>query len=439
MKLPAPSIKLPKSSAGTYPSLEAVMAEARRPAREVAGPKRRRIWELSNNFHCSVIGTCLSTQELRHILLKIDLPGASKETDHLLHGRAVLLASQRDAGARLLQKALDRRHRSAIQQFDKARNAEDLHTLWNGAVQRAEIPGAYWAILTHPLTTEDLVREVFGEVHMLSHLVGAANRADIRRLRELEAENAELQETVTRQQKHLRDVVVQRNATVAALNEMLAKAIAAKQQPGAEAEPAGEAEQAAATRLIADLQRRLGLEVANRERADLRLQAVTCERDAERKQRQALERHAQELRGEVEAAERSLADLFAATTAGEEPPVQLSGATLLYVGGREHHIPQLRKLAERWNAALLHHDGGISDRSGLLEAQVARADLTLFPVDCVSHNAVAIVKRVSRSIGKSYIALRSSGLTSFAAALRTVVAQQPTGSSWTAAQAETTI
>lgn len=438
MKLQAPSMRLSTSRAGNYPSLEAVLADAKRPARDVAGPTRRRIWELNGNFHCSIIGTCLTTAELRHILVKIDLPGASKETDHQLHGRAVLLAGQRDSAAKLLQKALDRRHRSSIHQFSKARNAEELRTLWDGAVQRTEIPGAYWAVLTHPHTTEDLARHVFGEVHMLSHLVGAANRADIRRLRELEAENAELHETVARQQKHLRDVVVARNATVAILNDMLGKAIAARHQ-ATTAEPVGEAEQASADHLIADLQRRLASEATNRERTDRRLLAVTSERDSERKQRRALERREQELHREVEAAERSLADLFSTTGAGDEPLGQLSGATLLYVGGREHHIPQLRKLAERWNATLLHHDGGINDRSGLLEAQVARADLTLFPVNCVSHNAVAIVKRVSRSIGKSYIALRGSGLTSFAAALRAVVTQQPpTGSRWTAAPAETT-
>jgi hypothetical protein len=95
----------------------------------------------------------------------------------------------------------------------------------------------------------------------------------------------------------------------------------------------------------------------------------------------------------------------------------LTGTTLLYVGGRAHQVAQLRLLAEQRGATLLHHDGGIDDRSGLLAAQVARASLVFFPVDCVSHNAVAVVKRVSRQIGKPYVALRSSGLTSFAVAL----------------------
>src|SRR5262249_16285515 len=134
-------------------------------------PRRRRIWELSGSFHCSIIGTCLTTFELRQILLNMQLPGVHKETDPQLHGRAVLRAGEKDAVSKLLQKALDRRHRSTIDRFGKARNVDELRSQWDKAVQQAEIPGAYWAVLTHPQATAELVRHVFGEVHMLSHLV----------------------------------------------------------------------------------------------------------------------------------------------------------------------------------------------------------------------------------------------------------------------------
>ena len=122
-------------------------------------------------------------------------------------------------------------------------------------------------------------------------------------------------------------------------------------------------------------------------------------------------------------AELAISQLLPARDATDDATEDLAGTTLLYVGGRAHQIVQLHRLAEQWNATLLHHDGGIDDRSGLLEAQVARADRTLFPVDCVSHNAVAVIKRVARSTGKPYVPLRSSGLTSFAAALRSMAAQ----------------
>lgn len=387
-------------------------------------PKRRRIWQLSNTFHCSVVGTCLTTAELRQLLVKMQVPGAHKETDHQLHGRAVLLAGQKDTGAKLLQKTLDRRHQSAIKQFGRARDAAELRALWDSAVQRAEIPGAYWAVLTHPEATEDLAAFVFGEVHMLSHLVGAANRADIRRLRELEAENAALHEKVVRQQQQLRDTLVSRDAMIANLNDMLGKVLASHTNDNAMPRPGNAAEQETTSHVIANLQRQLTAEAASRQRIDKRLQSLTSERDTERRERQQLERKKQELRQEIEAAELALARLLPSPEP-DAAPENLAGMTLLYVGGRAHQIAQLGRLAERSQANFLHHDGGIDDRSGLLEAQVARADVTLFPVDCVSHNAVGVVKRVSRSVGKPYIPLRSSGLTSFAAALRAIATRPP--------------
>jgi hypothetical protein len=47
--------------------------------------------------------------------------------------------------------------------------------------------------------TDAMVKDVFGKVHMLSHLVGAANRADIRRLRQLEEDNVTLTAKLERQ------------------------------------------------------------------------------------------------------------------------------------------------------------------------------------------------------------------------------------------------
>jgi Uncharacterized protein conserved in bacteria (DUF2325) len=390
-----------------------VQATAAAPA-----PKRRRIWEISSNVHCSIIGTCLTTAELRQILVKMQLAGAHKDSDHELHGQSVLLAGRRDHASKLLQKALDRRHRSAIGQFAKARNVEDLRNLWTRAVQRAEIPGAYWAILTHPLTTEDLVRHVFGEVHMLSHLVGAANRADIRRLRELEIETAALKDKVARQQRQLRDAFVLRDATIATLTEALSKAIASHSVGSAANGGAGEAESETTAELVSELRKRLASRTASCEEMQRRLQRLKVELDVERKRRFGLEQRESELRDELEAAERSLARQFPDGQPSSDRSIDLSGVTILYVGGRTTNVVQLRMLSEEYGAMFLHHDGGVDDRSGLLASHVAQADLVYFPVDCVSHTAVVVTKRMAQKLGKPYVALRSSGLTSFVSALR---------------------
>ena len=45
-------------------------------------------------------------------------------------------------------------------------------------------------------------------------------------------------------------------------------------------------------------------------------------------------------------------------------------------------------------------------------------------MDCVSHGAVAVIKRVSRHATEPYVPLRSSGLSSFAAALEAMALQR---------------
>ena len=148
-------------------------------------------------------------------------------TDHELHGTAVTLAGRHDNAAKLLNKALDNRHRLAVNQFAKADTGDRVRELWREAVRRGDIPGAYWATLTHPATTPVLVREAFGDVHMLSHLVGAANRADIRRLCQLEADKAQLEAKLERQQVALREAVVTRDARIQELRQSLAQRISA--------------------------------------------------------------------------------------------------------------------------------------------------------------------------------------------------------------------
>jgi hypothetical protein len=170
---------------------------------EAASPqpaRRSKIWDLADTLHCSIIGTCLSNAELRHVLLRLGATGAEAADDHDLHVMGVMLAGRREAGAKLLQRALDRRHGMAIKQYARAKDEATLRRMWDESVQSGDIPGAYWALLSHPAATDAVVKKAFRDVHMLSHLVGAANRADIRRLRQLEEQNGALIEKLNRQQ-----------------------------------------------------------------------------------------------------------------------------------------------------------------------------------------------------------------------------------------------
>jgi hypothetical protein len=73
-------------------------------------------------------------------------------------------------------------------------------------------------------------------------------------------------------------------------------------------------------------------------------------------------------------------------------------------------IPQFRALIEHSDGAFIHHDGGIEHAVALLPGLVGRADVILFPVDCISHNAMNVAKRSCRQLNKTFIALRTSSL-----------------------------
>ena len=263
-----------------------------------AGPPRRtKIWEFNTKLHCSIIGTCLSTSELRSILKKLGA-AAPDSTDHDLHGAAVGLAGRHDKAAKLLHKALDERHRLAINQFAKAVTEEGVRSLWRDAVRRGDIPGAYWATLTHPAATRTVIRDAFGEVHMLSHLVGAANRADIRRLCELEGANAELQARLDRQQAAFHEAVVTRDACIADLRHGLAQQVAA--------EPAVPGDQGVMLQLVADLERRLAAETRRGAALAERLDGAKTAIAEERAARANADRENAALRRELEIIETSL-------------------------------------------------------------------------------------------------------------------------------------
>jgi hypothetical protein len=53
----------------------------------------------------------------------------------------------------------------------------------------------------------------------------------------------------------------------------------------------------------------------------------------------------------------------------------------------------------------------------LLPGLVSRADRVFFPVDCISHDAAATIKRLCRQASKSYQPLRTASLTCLLAEL----------------------
>ena len=85
---------------------------------------RRRLADLDGHLHCSIVGTCLGTGELRKLMARhLDVLDAS---DLDVHHDAVRMISDNGPVARSIHKALDHRHDGALRQAARLRGANAL-------------------------------------------------------------------------------------------------------------------------------------------------------------------------------------------------------------------------------------------------------------------------------------------------------------------------
>ena len=385
---------------------------------QLRSPHRRtRLSDLDSHLHCSVIGTCLSTNELRKLVPKFTDLDRQHATDLEIHHAAVELAIEGGAGANALQKALDARYSGAVRRFDVAKDPEALLALWKDALKSGDIPSAYWALMTHPEAVVSVRQAAFGELHMLSHLVGAANRADIRRLVALEEENAALKDKIERQHDKLHELSTERDASLRQLSAQVAQ-LSAKAERKPDVSEAGlEAEVQALREALVSRDERLAIHTSRRETAEQR--ALDEQRHA-----QSLSHRLDDtiatlnvVQAECNALEQALvvqgsggdskADDLANLSGG------LSGKRVVYVGGRPGSNAALRQLVESAGGDFVVHDGGIEDRKGMFAAALPRADIVVFPVDCIDHDSMNLLKRVCERHQVDYHPVRTASVASF--------------------------
>lgn len=205
--------------------LPGVLDHLRFPSSRPSAPRsgRRKLWEIPSRFRCPVIGTCLSVAELRRLGDRHAERSEDPATDYEVHVGFVAAADERNALSLAAHKAMDRKYQGLIKRFDRARDPESLLVLWADCVVRGEVAGAFWALMTHPKADERVQRLAYEEVHMLSHQVGAAQRADIRRLAETQEELGFLRRDFDALHERARRQSEQRDALIRDLESRLAE------------------------------------------------------------------------------------------------------------------------------------------------------------------------------------------------------------------------
>lgn len=408
--------------------------------------QRKKIWHIERHYHCSIIGTCLTDQDLVKLIpkIKIHLPGSA--TDYDIHSAFVQLAGVKSRESLVLHKFLDSKYHRDLIRFARINDDMTFEKLWQAALADHEIKGAYWAFMSHPSASGYLVKKVYGEVHMLNHKGIKSVLSAKKQIKEFHERATVLEEVLGNERRLHLETEKSLTFEIAALRMQMAdaavvaeendklQAIIAELRSDATGEATRQEKELLQHALNEEKERSAVLQQKhdrlNRKLDNLRevhkLAKLTIARIQE--QQTALAREKQEQQQEMVSLETlMLAHQARACQKCEDcdtekcPGPDLCGKTVLYVGGMHKMIPHYKTLVEQSGAEFIHHDGGREDSRSLLGKLLCRADAVLCPVDCVSHDACQRVKKMCKRYGKPFVMMRSSGLSALVRGLNEIV------------------
>ncbi|HHB75334.1 MAG TPA: DUF2325 domain-containing protein, partial [Desulfobulbus sp.] len=372
---------------------------------------RKKIWTIYEGWICSVLGTCFKRTELRKMARRKLFGMNPKGSDYLLHSTLVNQVGTRTPAARAINKILDRKFRIHINQYAKIKDDQAFRELWEKDVRRGNVPGAYWAIMTHPTVSTELQNDIYGQVHMMGHDTHGDYQRDAKTLAVLRERIAVLEEVIgSERMKHIReqDAMKKEIADLTLIERQYIELEAENKRLRAELEQKTSREQAGPVKhQLAELRQHnaslcgrideLTAELEDRE--DLLNCAGENVKNLEKIQ-QGLKEENNELRQEILSIETTLllkmqmtCDCTSCADKDSDrcPGPDLCGRTVLYVGGRQNLVPMYKQLIEKQGGYFLHHDGGIEVARNKLPKMLTTADVVVCPVDCVSHDACTCV------------------------------------------------
>ncbi|WP_337659899.1 DUF2325 domain-containing protein [Anderseniella sp. Alg231-50] len=369
----------------------------------VAQAKGRRI-RLSEMGHwcCSVIGTCLTHDDLLIIARKWNVHIENDARVFDVHGFFARKAGEPGDISRAIEKMLDGRYGGLVRRVANTSEDDRLVDFWNTAVNDGFVAGAYWAVISHRHVSDDLRNRIFGEVHMMSHLLGGTARKIVGAAAELQAKVDQMERRQERWSNQVRHALDVRDGKIAKLQDELGKSRTKQRTPSAAAPGADKL-----SKLNAKQERAL---IAARTRA----------RQLANELEQVKDRLSEVRKSKPTRAPQSPVASF-------DPGLGLCGKAVLYLGGRQASVPQIAKAAEAARVSLLHHDGGLEQSTHLIDDLISRCDAVICPVDCINHQACLKAKKLCKKMHKPFMPVSSRGTTTFQRALAELASRLDTG------------
>ena len=380
--------------------------------------ERIKFWDIESCFTCPIVGMCLTVPEQKQILKKTEFP-IKKTSLYEIHEALVVSGESENKISRRVDALLERKFSKEVAPLfaldDKAFMAH-----FKTAFKTGDYLALLWAAAVNPKLSLASKRVVFGEIHMSMHWGGDESRKmkqkvirlnDLikkmngemregkRRIKKVKKENDEM----TRELARLK----QENRSLKKENETLQEKVLALK---------GTSEMLALEKRNRELEESLAHMADSYGDAKAQLHSLSEKREQlivelklQKKLTEEVTQEARKVIGQVVALTQCFCDESCSCDASC-PAFDLCQKRVLIVGGISRMESVYREFIEGSGGRFDYHDGYMRNGVKPLEDRMKRADMVLCPVNCNSHTACAVVKKLGKKHKKNVHMLHNYSL-----------------------------
>ncbi len=377
------------------------------------GPvKRKKIWEIPSNLHCSICGTCMTIKEQRDILKKLKI-NKNAYKDYEIHSIFANNLNHHNKLSQMVNDYLDKKYSDDIAQYGNMQE-RDILKVWKEKAREGDVCGFFWVAVSKADLSQETLNHIVGEVHMMSHLNGGMCRYERMKLKHMKEAKVKLQRRLHQdkdQEQLLKAELEKAQGCIGRLEKQL-QDIQSKGNNQSEY----------------NLQQQILDRLKNENRE---LQKAIQEKDAQRQdykqQYRQVYKDKMRLEKEVSRQKETIMQLCqeikallksqACCADGVKEEQELNKGRLLMVGGNCNLNPYYREIIENLGWEFRYHDGCLSGGRQTLIERLKWSDLILCSLDVNSHGAVNCVKEYAGKLQKEYRLLPNSSLNGIAKAL----------------------
>jgi hypothetical protein len=368
-------------------------------------------------FKCPVIGTCLSLEEQKKILKKAGY-STKKLSAFKIHHTLVDSLENENVISTRIDTYLNKKFHGEISEYLHLEESAFLKE-WRDHFKKGLIEGIFWVAATRSDLSSSAVMSVFGDIHMQMHLNSEKSRKERQHLTYQKEENRKLGHRLKEAIQINRGIKKEKGRFEEKLIE-LQRAYVSLQK-----------ERDEIRREMHYLQGRNVIDILRAENQELKnkieeLSGVIKDYQQEIQTMEYLNakllskyNREKEINGHLRKQEAAFMQQITASiqSDNDHSAFDLGFKRVLIVGGMTKLETLYRELIEEKEGIFEYHDGYMNGGSTGLENKVKRADVVLCPVNCNSHNACSMVKRLSKKHERPVYMLSSSSLSSISQAL----------------------